>query len=86
MHFIQTKSISTTDISSAAVFTTLACAAAISTAAISTAVVSTAVVSNLIQSFSGHFPDNLKIIATEGFSLQNVSLVSLELHIKTLLR
>ena len=28
----------------------------------------------------------LKIIATEGFSLQNVSLVSLEWHIKTLLR
>ena len=40
----------------------------------------------LVQLFCGHFSDNLKIIATEGFSLQNVSLVSQEWHIKTLLR
>ena len=40
----------------------------------------------IVQSLCGHFSDNLKIIATEGFLLQNVSLVSLEWHIKTLLR
>ena len=37
----------------------------------------------IVQSFCDHFSDNLKVIATEGFSLQNVSLVSLEWHIKT---
>ena len=32
----------------------------------------------IVQSLCDHFSDNLKIIATEGFTLQNVSLVSLE--------
>ena len=48
--------------------------------------VDTCHLSLLVQSCYGHFSDNLKIIATEGFKLQNVSLVSLEWDIKTLLR
>ena len=40
----------------------------------------------IVHSFCGHFSDNLKIIATKGFSLQSVSLISPEWHIKTLLR
>ena len=40
----------------------------------------------IVQSCCGHFSDNLKIITSEGFSMQNVSLVSLEWHIETWLR
>ena len=41
-------------------------------------VVDTCHLSLLVQSCYGHFSYNLKIIATEGFKLQNVSLVSVE--------
>ena len=32
------------------------------------------------QSYCGHFSDNLKIIATDGFTLRNVSLVSQDIY------